>query len=358
MIAAVETAVPPYIVTREEAKEVARQLFASSFRDLDRLLPVFDHAAIEKRHFCVPLEWFTTPKSFQEKNETYQKAAVELGTKAAAAALDKAQIQAQEVDAIFFVSSTGIATPSLDVPIAQALSLREDVKRMPLFGLGCAGGASGLARASDYIKAHPEDIALLIAVELCGLTFVHGDHSKSNLIGTALFSDGAAAALIIGEERIANTGLNLHGPRIVGSKSQLWPNSEAVMGWDVRDEGLSVIFSRDIPSLVRREMADQVSQLLDDYQITRHELSAFIAHPGGAKVLEAYQTALSIPESWLDAAREVLSSYGNMSSPSVLFVLKKMLEQMPKTLSTTAKYGILAALGPGFSCEQVLLEFT
>lgn len=356
-IVAVETAVPSYTVTREEGKEVARRLFADRFRDIDRLLAIFDHAEIEKRHFCVPLDWFTTPRTFKEKNEQYQHSAVELSVESAKAVLLAAGIAAKDIDAIVFVSSTGIATPSLDTRIAQILGMREDIARIPLWGLGCAGGASGLARADDYVQAHPEAIVLLVAVELCGLTFVHGDGSKSNLIGTALFSDGAASVIVVGEQRTQDSGQPFHGPRIVSSKSQLWPASEDVMGWDVRDEGLSVIFSRDIPSLVRKEMDDQISQLLDANQLTRHELTQFIAHPGGAKVLQAYQQALDLPPEWLDAARLVLREYGNMSSPTVLFVLRLVMAHLRHDASANHGYGVLAALGPGFSCEQVLLRF-
>ncbi len=356
-IVAVETALPSYIVTRDEGREMARRLFSDVFRDMDRLLTVFDHAEIDQRQFCVPLEWFTTPKSFQEKNRQYQLSAVTLGVEAAKSALEAARIAAKDIDAIIFVSSTGIATPSLDVRIAQSLGLREDTKRLPLFGLGCAGGASGLARAYDYVTAHPQDMVLLVAVELCGLTFIHGDRSKSNLIGTALFSDGAAAVLVVGAERRQENEELFHGPRIKGSKSQLWPDSEDVMGWDLRNEGLAVIFSRDIPTLVRREMNDQMSQLLDYYSITRHELTQFIAHPGGAKVLTAYEEALGIPTEWLESARKVLRHHGNMSSPTVLFALKHVLKQHQKYPASVQGYGILAALGPGFSCEQVLLDF-
>lgn len=362
-ITAISTAVPDNIVTNEQAKEFARYLFANEFRDIDRLLSIFDHSTIQKRHFCMPLEWFRYPHSFQEKNEAYCQAAVALSVQAASAVLKKAQVKPGSIDVIIFVSSTGISTPSLDVRIAQAIGLCETVKRVPLWGLGCAGGASGLARAYDYLTAHPTHTVLVIAVELCGLTFIQGDRSKSNLVGSALFADGAAAVLVQGALVEDTRNKIPYGtPRIVGTKSQLWPHSEDVMGWDVCDDGLAVIFSRDIPSLVRKEIGPQVRQLLDDFTVSRAEMTHFIAHPGGAKVLDAYQDSLQLADHALDEARLILTQYGNMSSPTVLFVLEKVLASLQhrcdKMEDLPVHYGVLAALGPGFSCEQVLLSFS
>ncbi|MHB1685023.1 MAG: type III polyketide synthase [Bacilli bacterium] len=352
VIASVASAIPDHVVTQEEARDLAKQLFSGHFRDIDRLLQIFSTSAIEKRHFCVPPSWFAKSRSLREKNDRYLIAAEQLGREAAEKALTAAALSPQDIDAILFVSSTGIATPSLDVKLIQALGMRRDVARMPLFGLGCAGGASGLARAAEWAKAHPTGAVLLVAVELCGLTFVHGDHSKSNLIGTALFADGAAACVVVGDERRSPEDKPFAGPSIIGNMSYVWPDMQDVMGWDVRDEGLSVVFSRDIPSIVEREIAGQLSALLRKYDIAREQLVAFVAHPGGMKVLRAYETALQLPESWLELARDVLQNFGNMSSPTVLFVLERLLQSAPDS-----GYAAVAALGPGFSCEQVLLQF-
>jgi len=353
-ISAVATAVPPFEVTSEEAKRMARSLFASSHRDIDRLLTIFDHSQVNRRHFCVPLEWFATAKSFAEKNDMYLREATALATKAALAALESARVTPEEIDAVVFVTSTGIATPSLDVRMARQLGLRPNIRRIPLWGLGCAGGAAGLARAHDYTCAHPGHIALLVAVELCGLTFVHGDRSKSNLVGSALFADGAAALVVGGDE--TELAARSCGPDIIGSHSQLWPDSEDIMGWDVGNNGLSVRFSRDIPTLVRREICAQVDAALAAYGANRQQLLSFIAHPGGAKVLSAYEEALELPASALDDARSVLADFGNMSSPTVLFVLERSLAGQARS-DRKAGIGILAALGPGFSCEQVVLAY-
>lgn len=357
-IAAVTTAVPPHVVTSEEARDFALHLFGDAFRDIERLLLLFDHTQIQSRHFCKPLPWFRESHSFAEKNEAYVQAALALSADCARRALAAANVAPDSVDAILFVSSTGISTPSLDAAIAQTLGLRQDVRRLPIWGLGCAGGASGLARASDYALAHPAATVLLIAAELCGLTFIHSDRSKSNLVGSALFADGAAAVVIRGDlaTDLANGAMEgRDAVQIVGSRSHLWPDSEDVMGWEVCDAGLSVIFSRDIPSLVRREMAGQVDQLLSSHHLDRSDLSHFIAHPGGAKVLDAYQDSLDLPKTSLNDARAVLQDFGNMSSPTVLFVLERFLERRRRN-EIEGGYGVLAALGPGFSCEQVLLQ--
>jgi len=357
-ITAVTTAVPPYVVTSEQSRDFALHLFGDAFKDIERLLLLFDHTQIEERHFCKPLPWFQEAHTFAEKNEAYVQAALSLSADCARRALVEAKVLPAAVDAILFVSSTGISTPSLDAAIAQAIGLPQDVKRLPIWGLGCAGGASGLARASDYAVAHPAATVLLVAAELCGLTFIQSDRSKSNLVGSALFADGAAAVVIQGDlvsvlDKGAEQGRDV--VRIVGSRSHLWPDSEDVMGWEVCDAGLSVIFSRDIPSLVRREMAGQVDQLLLSHGLGRSDLAHFIAHPGGAKVLDAYQESLALPASSLDDARAVLRDFGNMSSPTVLFVLQRFLERR-RHKEITGGYGVLAALGPGFSCEQVLLQ--
>lgn len=355
VIVSVETAVPPHPLPQELAKAFAREHFSMSLRDATRLLPVFDHAGVSQRYLGAPLDWLQSPHGFAEKNERYQTVAAAIASEAATKALAQTPFAPTDIDAVLYVTSTGIATPSLDVKLITALGLRNDVSRLPIWGLGCAGGAAGLARAADWTRAHPDHVVLLVCVELCSLTFIGSDHSTRNLVGAALFGDGAAAAIVVGTDRAASAGLTI-GADILGARSFLFSDSQDIMGWDVTDEGLAVVFSRDIPTLVEKEMAEQVDAMLALHGLDRRDLAHFIAHPGGAKVIAAYARALDCPIDWLRHAASVLSDYGNMSSPTVLFVLSRAIAERREHLAAPRQYGILAALGPGFSCEQVLLS--
>jgi len=350
-IAAVGTAVPTYRIGQEETRDVVRQLFSTSFADIERLLGVFDTAQIDNRYVCVPLDWFATPHGFAEKNRLYIANAVPLAAAAIRSALDQAGHSPDEIDHLVFVSSTGLATPSIDAHLINELNLRPDVKRTPIWGLGCAGGAAGLARGFDFAAARPDELVVVCCVELCGLTFVHGDRSKSNLIATSLFGDGAAAVVLYGDRRAAQH--NAQGPHLLASRSTIWPDSLDVMGWDVQDDGLKVIFSRDIPTLVQNDVRPFVEQFCRDHGVALHDLD-LIAHPGGLKVLHAYRDALGLPASKLQHAADVLRHYGNMSSCTVLFVLERALRDTHQP----GDHGLVLALGPGFSCEQVMIQWT
>ncbi|WP_134684454.1 type III polyketide synthase [Brevibacillus migulae] len=351
-ILSVGTAVPPHTVSQEASRQFTQQLFQETFPDIDRYLQVFANSRVEKRHFCVPLTWFSSPHTTMEKNQLYIEHACQLGREAITRCLEKAHLSAEDIDCLLVVSSTGISTPSIDARLINLLPLREDLTRIPLWGLGCAGGAMGLSRAADYARAFPQSLVLLLSVELCGLTFVHNDRSKSNLIATSLFADGAAAVLVAGDEFAAGHTGHLTAPRISGSRTVTWKDSLDVMGWDVTDDGLKVIFSRDIPTLVKLRMREAVDQFLDRHQTTLPQISRFVLHPGGAKVLTAYQHSLDIEPGRLQTAHEVLQAYGNMSSPTVLFVLEKEIERSWQS----GEKGLVAALGPGFSCELLYLQ--
>jgi alkylresorcinol/alkylpyrone synthase len=351
VITSIGTAVPPYIIRQEESREFARNLFADSFKDIDRLLTVFESAQIEQRHFCTPLDWFATTPSWEEKNRLYIENAVRLSAEAARRCLEKAGLTPQDIDMIVFVSSTGISTPTIDARLFNQLGLRSDIKRLPVWGLGCAGGAAGLARGFDLAKAHPQSKVLIIAIELCGLTFLNGDRSKSNLIAASLFADGAAAVLLYGDEAAAEAGIQ--GPQVLGSRSNLWPDSLDVMGWDVQNAGLKVIFSKDIPTIVETKIRPVTEAFLSDWNLTLADITRVIAHPGGMKVLKAYEEALSLTPDALRHARDILRTHGNMSSCTVLFVLERELQDPHRK----GEHGLLMALGPGFSSEQVLLKW-
>ncbi len=347
-IVAVGTSLPPYILRQEEISEFARRLFSNSFRDIDRLLPVFQNSQVEMRHFCVPLEWFGEPHSFAEKNSLYQECALRLSVEAIKDCLEKAGRTAQEVDHIFFVSTTGMATPSIDSRIINEMGMNIHTKRTPVWGLGCAGGAAGLSRAKEYTTAYPESHALLVAVECCGLTFQHEDKSKSNLVATSIFADGAAAVLIEGDKCEGRT----KGPEILHTMSTLWPETEDVMGWDINEHGLKVIFSRDIPSLVDKLLKPNIHSYLEMHQLQASDITHFITHPGGRKVIEAYAEALEINIGRFAHALDILRRCGNMSSVTVLFVLKAFLE---KGIGE-GELGLITALGPGFSSELLLIR--
>lgn len=348
-IVSVGTAVPEHEVDQREAQEFARGLFREAFVDIDRLLTIFDHAAIERRRFSQPRSWFERDHSFSERNGAYVDAACRLGEEAIRRCLSGAGLSPQEVDHFIFVSSTGLSTPSIDAHLVNRLGMNPHVKRTPLWGLGCAGGAAGLARAFEVARAFPERRVLLLALELCGLTFRRNDLSKSNLVATSLFADGAAAVLVAGEK----AGVKTEGPRILDAASMTWPQSLDVMGWEVVDDGLKVIFSKDIPSIVRRQVRPVVEQFLRRWELTPDRVERYIAHPGGAKVLTAYEEALSLEETALTHARSVLRTHGNMSSATVLFVLEQEMREKPPA----GTYGLITALGPGFSLELMLIQW-
>jgi alkylresorcinol/alkylpyrone synthase len=342
-IAATGVALPPYRVPRSLAEEYARVHFGPHLNDLEKYLPVFLNTGIETRYFCVPPEWFFSAKSFSEKNQTYIEQATELSNQAAATCLKAAGISAEEIDNIIFVSTTGMATPTIDARLINTLKFRPDIQRTPVWGLGCVGGAAGLIMADNYIKAYPDARVLLVAVELCSLTFLFDDYSISNLVATSLFADGAAAVLLSGDG---------NGPEIISSHSQTWPDSLDVMGWNFLDDGLQVVFSKSIPAVVKKFAREDISKFLSKNGITLEELKYYLIHPGGTKVLDAYRKALDLKREDLTYSDYIIKNYGNMSSVTVLYILDRFL----KSEKEQGKYGLLTALGPGFTAQSLLLK--
>lgn len=337
---------PPYTFNQADVKPFVRDMFSEVFADIDRLLAIFENTGIDTRHFCVPMEWFKEYHQFKEKNELYIEHAKTLGKQALEQALEKANLDMKEVSHLFFVSTTGICTPSIDALILNEMDGNPHIKRTPIWGLGCAGGAAGLSRAYEYALGHPDQVIALIAVELCGLTFQRNDLTKSNLVATSLFADGAAAVLIGGEEHHQSGRL-----KIIGNQSTLWPDTLDVMGWDISSSGFHVIFSRDIPSIVKEKAVPDMKEFLHFHGVP--EPQHYIFHPGGKKVLEAYQEALSLSDGKLSISESVLRENGNMSSCTVLHVLNRFLEEEQILRAGT---GLVAALGPGFSSEILLME--
>ena len=342
-ILSVASALPPHRVGQEEAKTFARGMFSSGHPDFERLLPIFDNVHVENRYFCVPVEWFERDHTFPEKNALYVEHALDLSEKAARRALDRVGAAPEEVGTIFFVSTTGISTPSLDSKLIFRLGLSEHTRRIPIWGLGCSAGAAGIARAAEHARLYPDQLVLLVAVELSGLTFQRDDRSKSNLISTSLFADGAAAVLLGGTT----------GPEVLGGYSTTWPDTEDVMGWDLIEKGLKVQLSKSIPTIVRERFRDNLEEACSSLGLAFEEIKHFVLHPGGSRVLDAFEEALGLEADGLTTSRDVLRDCGNMSSVTVLFILERFLEagELAK-----GDLGVLSAMGPGFSAEHVFFK--
>jgi alkylresorcinol/alkylpyrone synthase len=351
-------ALPPYTIEQEKVMEFAEKLFKESFSDIKRLLTAFQNGQIEKRHFVKDLDWFEHDHSFEDKNNAYIESAVKLGAEAITKCLSneeflKEEVFLEDIHAIFTISSSGLATPSLEARIMNILPSSQYTKRVPIWGLGCAGGASGLSRAYEYCLAYPKAKVLVLSIELCSLTFQRNDRSKSNLIGTSLFADGVACALVCGEDSGYESFIKKQSaPAIIGTQSTTMPNSLDVMGWDIRNEGLYVVFSKDIPSIIENWLQPNVIRFLEANGYGVADLDHFIAHPGGKKVLEAYVSALNLPEEMIQISLNVLKEYGNMSSATILYVLRRFMKT-----AREGDLGLAAALGPGFSSELLLMRW-
>ena len=334
------TASPEHPLPQRAMRDFAPRLFPNRPAEkLEPLLSSFDTAGIETRQICVPMEWLSEPHSWPERTRLYRRHAVALLKRAAQDALAEAGLGAEDIDALAVASTTGIATPSLDALLMEELPFRRDVTRLPLFGFGCAGGVLGLARAAGLARAMPGARVLFLVVELCSLTFRVGDPGKSNVIAAALFGDGAAG-VVLGEGR---------GPRVTATGEWTWPNSLAVMGWRVERDSFGVLFSRHIPGIVEHDLPPALDAFLAKHGLALADFDAFALHPGGAKVLAAYQAALRLDEAQLAPARRVLREHGNMSSATALFVLRELWQRRFRRC-------LLLAPGPGFSVGFVVLE--
>jgi alkylresorcinol/alkylpyrone synthase len=336
------TAVPPQVVEQHEAKARARDAFGGSKALFDRLAPVFDNAGIARRHIVAPQDWYMADHGWQDRNQLYLAASESMFEEAAAKAIEKAGLEPDQIDGVVTVSTTGIATPSLEARAGPRLGLRGDVRRVPVFGLGCAGGVNGLAATARFAAAEPGSNWLFVTVETCSISIRLDSDDPAAVVATALFGDGAAAAVVTsGEHSLA---------RITGSAEKLWPNTQRIMGWDVEDPGLAVVFDRAIPPFIEAELAGAVDEMCAKLGIARENISRFCCHPGGVKVIDAIETALELNQGELNLEREVLRDYGNMSAPTVLFVLERLLKQsLPDKVMMTA-------FGPGFTCAGLLLE--
>ena len=338
----------PFKISQQEVKQCALDLFVPSFPQVERMVSAFDNTGILTRNFCEPLGYYINLHAFQDNNAEYIRISLEYSVKAIEESLSSAQINKEEVTDIIFLSTTGLSTPSLDALIINQMRLGQNINRIPIFGLGCAGGVAGFAKACLLSKANPDAVVLLVAVELCSLTFLRNDYSKSNFIGSSLFADGVAVCVITGDNVKNKTNKSIE---YIAAKSKLYYDSLDVMGWEFLDKGFKVLFSQDIPTIIANNIYQDVSGFLEKNNLKLSDIRNFIFHPGGRKVLSAYEEALKVEGDFLKNTREVMIDNGNMSSPTVLYVLERFFTQ-----GFENGYGLMISMGPGFSSEMVLLN--
>ena len=347
-IASVGTAFPKNYYSQEALSANLKQHWAKRHHNLERLDQLHQNVLVGGRHLALPIDEYLKLDSFSDANDAFIRVAVDVGAEAVQNTLEPLGMTLRDVDHVFFMSTTGIATPSIDARIFNRLGVRSDIKRTPVFGLGCVAGAVGITRAADYVRAFPDQMALVLSVELCSLTLQRKDLSIPNIIASGLFGDAAAAVLVVGAECAPS------GPSVVATQSIFYPDTERVMGWDIKQEGFQVVLSADIPNLVKGVVRENVDNFLEAQELNLSDIETFVCHPGGPKVLEAFQQALEIEDDALSITWDSLKRVGNVSSASVLTVLGETLRSRSPA---PGSYGILMAMGPGFCSELVLLQW-
>ena len=349
-VAAVGAAFPPHYYDQDTLIAAFQELWAKRHHNVERLERLHRNVLVGGRHLALPLDRYAGLDSWGKANDAWIEVAQEVGEAAVRQALGRAGVEPGEVDALYPATVTGVATPSLDARLVNRLRLPPSVKRVPIFGLGCLAGAAGVARAADYLAGHPRDVVVLLSVELCSLTLQPADLSIPNLIASGLFGDGAAAVVMVGEERAAAAS----GPRVLASRSSFYYDTERVMGWDISEKGFQVVLSAEVPEMVRKHLRRDVDGFLADQGLSRADIASWVAHPGGPKVLETMEEVLELAPEALAVTWRSLREVGNLSSTSVLLVLE---ETMAKHRPPPGSLGLLLAMGPGFCSELVLLRW-
>jgi len=347
-IASAASALPPHKYSQQVLLAALVQHWGAKLDNPRFLERLHDRVGVETRSLSLPLQMYPGLKTWGDANNHWIEVAQTLGEEALRGALDRAGLQPSDLGALFFVSITGVCSPSIDARIINRMRLNPNIKRVPIFGLGCVAGAAGIARAADYVKAYPGQVAAVVAVELCSLTLQKEDLSVANLISSGLFGDGAAATLVAGANRKTD------GPEIVDTRSVFYPDTEHVMGWDISEKGFRIVLSKEVPEVVEKFLASDVDAFLATHSLTRRDIQSWVLHTGGPRILEATEIALELPEGALDASWTCLRRTGNLSSASVMFVLEEFLMNRRPAAGS---YGLLAAMGPGFCSELVLLKW-
>jgi alkylresorcinol/alkylpyrone synthase len=347
-IAGVATAFPSHQYDQRVLLSALQHYWDPKLRNPSFIERLQARVGVETRHLALPIEEYYNLTSWGRANNYWIDVAQDIGQKALCGALTRAGFAPSDLGALFFVSITGICSPSLDARLVNRMGLPLNIKRIPIFGLGCVGGAAGISRAADYVRAYPDEVAAVLAVELCSLTLQQDDVSIANIISSALFGDGAAAVLVAGANRSSG------GPEILATRSVFYPDSEHVMGWDISEKGFRIVLSREVPEVVHEHLAADVDAFLDDQGLSRSDIGTWVLHTGGPRVLEATAAALDLPEGALAASWDCLRRTGNLSSASVLAVLEEFMMRRRPPAGT---YGLLAAMGPGFCSELVLLRW-
>ena len=355
-IAGVASALPEYRYAQEVITAALKHHWNGSLERPELLDRLHARAGVEYRHLAFPLEQYARFGTWGETNAAWLEVAQDLGARAIDAALERAGLRREDLDALFVVSVTGVASPSLDARLINLMRLRSDIKRTPIFGVGCVGGALGLTRAADYVLAYPEHAAALLSVEVCSLTIQRDDLSTANLISSGLFGDGAAAVIVTGAERTDDQTQSVAsaGPHILGCRSVFYPDSEDIMGWDISQDGFRIVLSPRLPEIIKRHLAGDLDAFLQSFSLARSDIGNWLIHTGGPKVLEAIQYTLGLCDGELDRSWECLRRCGNLSSASVLLVLENVtMEHRP----APGTLGVLLAMGPGFCSEMILVRW-
>lgn len=347
-IVSAASAFPQHYYSQEMLLEALQEYWGDQIENPNVLRRLHRHVGVDGRFLALPKEEYVKMRTWGEANRHWIRTAKELGEKVITTALADAGLNAKQLGAIFFVSVTGISSPSIDALLVNQMGLCRNIRRTPIFGLGCVAGAAGISRAADYVRAYPDQVAVVLSVELCSLTLQREDVSMANMISAGLFGDGAAAVIVAGAD------CGLQGVRILATRSVFYPNTEEMMGWDISEKGFRIVLSRDIPDLVRGNLARDLDQFLAERALTRADIGSWALHTGGPKILEATADALGLKNGELNVSWDCLRRTGNLSSASVLVVLEEVMKNRRPEPGTL---GLLAAMGPAFCSEFVLLEW-